>query len=422
MTLPEAASARRGRGISPQGAAGIGLVVLGSLVGSPLVVVLGVAAILFDAVRAAWAGRVLDRVVYRRHLADAPLVAGDEVPFAIEIWNAQRLPLPWVRVDDRASASVEIRERRLSLVEDFGVALRNAWTLAPHERVTRHFTLRGTRRGIIELGPARLEAGDLFARSADTRVDASVERRLVRPRVVPVRIPEAGDPWGLAERARRGLLEHPTSYAGVREYRPGDPVRRIHARTSARIGRPVVKRFDPARERDVLLVLDIQTGGGPPGSLTFEEDLAEELCVAAGSIAARLLADGAAVGLAVAAYAASLRRIAFLAPSEARDQLGRILDTLARLSPFPSASFEQLAANAARFLRPGVSIVVLTARDPRPLAPVLRRLDRSGFRATVLTLGAGAEAGRPALRGASVASRTLRVDGGWRTPERVVVE
>jgi uncharacterized protein (DUF58 family) len=384
-------------------------------------VVLGVAAVLFDLVRAGWAGRALDRVTYRRRLGPTPLVAGDEVPLAIEIWNAQRLPLPWVRADDRTSPTAEIGERELTLVEDLGTALRNAWTLAPHERVTRHFTLRAPRRGILELGPARLEAGDLFARSADVRLDESVERRLVRPRIVPVRLPEAGDPWGLAQRAHRGLLEHPESYAGVRPYQPGDPVRRIHVRASARLNQPLVKRFDPARERDVLLVLDIQTVDGPDWRVAFQEDLTEELCIAVGSIAARLLADGAAVGLAVAAHAASLRRIAFLPPSEARDQLGRILDTLARLSPFPSASFDQLAANAARFLRPGVSILVQTARDPRPLAPSLRRLGRHGFRASVLTLGPIADAGRAGLRQAGIESRSVEVEGGWRAPERVVV-
>ncbi|HEY3522836.1 MAG TPA: DUF58 domain-containing protein [Candidatus Limnocylindrales bacterium] len=417
----EPATAGRGRGISGQGAAGIVLIAVGSLATSPLVVVLGVAAVLFDVVRAGWAGRALDRVTYRRRLAPSRLVAGDEVPFAIEVWNAQRLPLPWVRADDRMSAAAELRERELTLVEDFGLALRNAWTLAPHERVTRHFTLRALRRGILELGPVRLEAGDLFARSADVRLEQRVERRLVRPPVVPVRIADTGDPWGLAHRARRGLLEHPTSYAGVREYSPGDPVRRIHARTSARIGRPVVKRFDPAREREVLLVLDIQTVEGPVWRVAFEEDRAEELCVAAASIAARLVDDGASVGLAVAAHAASLRRIAFLPPSEAPDQIGRILDTLARLSPFPSASFEQLAANASRYLRPGVPIAVLTARDPQRLAPSLRRLDRRGFRASVLTLGPIAEGGRSGLRRMGIASRSLSVDGGWRSPERVVV-
>jgi uncharacterized protein (DUF58 family) len=419
MALPETAA--RPRGITGQGAAGIGLIALGSLAASPLVVVLGVAALLFDVVRAGWAGRALDRVTYRRRLDAAALVAGDEVPLAIEIWNAQRLPLPWVRADDRASATAEIAERDLTLVEDLGTALRNAWTLAPHERVTRHFTLRATRRGILELGPVRLEAGDLFARSADVRVEESVERRFVRPRIVPVRLPRAGDPWGLAERARRGLLEDPSSYAGVRPYQPGDPLRRIHARTSARLGRPVVKRFDPARERDVLLLLDIQTVDGPDWRVSFQEDRTEELCIAVGSIAARLLGDGAAVGLAVAAHAASVRRFAFLPPAEAPDQLGRILDTLARLSPFPSASFEQLAANAARLLRPGVSVLVLTARDPRPLAPSLRRLGRHGFRASVLTLGPTADAGRAGLRQAGIDTRSVDVEGGWRAPERVAV-
>jgi uncharacterized protein (DUF58 family) len=413
------------------GLVGVALILVGSVVASPLVVVLGVAAVLFDLVRLAWAGRALRNVRYARSLGRPVLVAGDEVPLTIEVWNAKRLPLPWLRADDRASRNASILERELVPLEDFGLALRNAWTLAPRERVARHFTLRAERRGVVELGPVRLSAGDLLARPADSAIVENVERWLVRPPVVPVSAFDAGHPWGLADRARRGLLEHPASYAGVREYRPGDPLRRLHSRASARVGRPFVKVFDPARERDVLVVLDIQTIEGAAWQTAFEEDLAEELCVVVGSLAARLIADGAAVGLAVAAHAASVRPVAFLAPSEAPGQLGRILDTLARLSPFPSATFERLAGGLAHVLRPGATVVVVTARDPAPLAPSLRRLERHGFRTATLVLqrGAAIEAGaadEPGQHGrlrraVRTSVRTLRLEGGWRTPERIVI-
>jgi uncharacterized protein (DUF58 family) len=413
--------------VTAQGAIGVALVVVGSLLGSPLVVVLGVAAVLFDVVRAGWTNRALRRVTYRRRLERGPLVAGDEVPLTIEIWNAKRLPLPWVRADDRASSIAAIRERELVAVEDFGEALRNAWTLAPFERVARHFTLQATRRGILELGPVRLEAGDLFARPADRRVDESVDRRLVRPRIVPVTAAVAGDPWGLADRARRGLLEHPSSYAGVRDYRPGDPMRRIHARTSARLGRPMVKRFDPAREHEVLMVIDIQTIEGASWRTAYEEDRVEELCIAAGSLAARLLGDGAAVGLAVAAHTASLRPVAFLAPSSAPGQLGRVLDTLARISPFPSAGLERLLETVSRSVRPGASILVLTAREPAAVVPATRRVERLGYRTSILALRQPAGDGRRRIVAPAVAAApharagTIRLEGGWRTPERLVV-
>ncbi|HET7028522.1 MAG TPA: hypothetical protein VFI28_12585, partial [Candidatus Limnocylindrales bacterium] len=156
--------------MSGSGLVGSGLILVGSVVASPLVVVLGVAAVLFDLVRIAWTGRALRNVRYSRTLGRSVLVVGDEAPLTVEIWNAKRLPLPWLTADDRASGNASIVEREFVVVEDFGLALRNAWTLAPRERVARHFTLRAERRGVLELGPVQLAAGDLFARHADTAI------------------------------------------------------------------------------------------------------------------------------------------------------------------------------------------------------------------------------------------------------------
>jgi uncharacterized protein (DUF58 family) len=49
---------------------------------------------------------------------------------------------------------------------------------------------------------------------------------------------------------------HGTDLYGVREYRSGDPLRRIHWRTSARRGELVVREFEPPGQRILALLLD----------------------------------------------------------------------------------------------------------------------------------------------------------------------
>ena len=74
---------------------------------------------------------------------------------------------------------------------------------------------------------------------------------------------------GAARPGRKsGLAEDPSRFAGIREYTPGDPIKRIHPRASARLGRPSTKRFEPSRDREVLIALDIQTTAGPVGTST----------------------------------------------------------------------------------------------------------------------------------------------------------
>lgn len=416
--------------LGPQGAIGLLLVLGGAVVGAPVVVVLGLAALVFDLARAVWSARGLDDVAYERRLGSHRAVVGDAIPLAVTVWNRKRLPLAWLRAEDAATAGVVIRERALVPSEDAGTALRNAWSLAPFERVVRHFTIEASRRGVHELGPVRLTVGDLFAAQAGALDVEAVDRWVVRPRSVPVHGALARERWGGDERGRRGPLEHPISYAGVRDYLPGEPLRRIHGPASARLGRPVVKRFDPAREREVLLALDIQTVPGAAWEATYIDDAVEGLCVAAASIARRLRDEGASFGLAVAGYAGTARAIAYLSPSESGAQLERVLDLLARLSSFPSAPFERLLGSLPRRLRPGATVLVLTARDPAPFAPTLRRLGRLGYGVTVVRLDAGATVpaalgapatGKAPLSGAAIATRHARLDGPWATAGSLMI-
>lgn len=404
-----------------EGALGFGLLLAGSFLGVPVAVVLGIVVLLFEAVRQPWSRRGLADVHYTRRLARDRLEWGDETTLTVSIWNRRRIPLAWLRADDAASTGVVVSERPLVLSGSGDRVLRNVWTLAPFERVIREFHVRADRRGVFELGPVTLGVGDLFAREAATEERELVDHFLVRPRTVAAPVLLDEDRLGGEDRALAGLAEDPSRFAGIREYAPGDPIRRIHVRASARLGRPVVKRFEPSRDREVLIALDVQTTPGPAWDVDYDADVVEALYVTAASLARSLLGARAAVGLTASGYSGVESRYAHLAVSSAPGQTERLLDLLARLSSHPSAPFERLLGIVARTVRPRTTVIVLTTRDPSRFVAHLRGIQRTGATVMVVTCGPDGPADAHRARAAGLAARSVRLDGPWRTAEHLAV-
>ena len=397
------------------------LLLVGTVLDVPVAIVLAIVVLLLEAVRGIWSRFGLGQVAYRRSFDRDRITWGEEIPTTIEVWNRKRLPLAWLRAEDEASPGVVVRERSLVVGGQGSNVLRNAWTLAPYERVSRAFHVSAERRGVYELGPVGLTVGDLFAREAARVELPATDLFLVRPRTVPTSALHRRDTWGGQDRARAGLSEDPSRFAGIREYAPGDPLRRVHHRASARLGRPIVKRFEPSRDREVLIALDVETGDGPAWAGVDDGEEVEALFVVAASLARSLALERAAFGLAAAGYHRAESRFASIAVSEAPGQLERVLDLLARLSAHPSAPFDRLLAMILRVVRPGTTVVVVTARDVTPYLGWLRRIERAGCRVAIVACGptGAADAGR--ARRAGLAARSARLDGPWRTARQLAV-
>lgn len=404
-----------------QAAAAALLILAGTFLDVPVALVLGTILLLLEVVHWVWVRYGLEGVTYVRRLATDRTSWGHEIPMSIEVWNRKRLPLAWLRADDEASSHVVIRERDLVVDEAGAQALRLAWTLAPFERVVRQLHVGADRRGVFTLGPVRLSVGDLFARRAATADGAGVERFIVRPRTVPLSGFDRPDRWGGEDRARFGLTEDPSRFAGVREYAIGDPRRRMHHRTSARLGRPMTKRFEPSREREVLIALDIQTEHGPTWEVTWDADEVEAIVVVAASLARALAAERASFGIVAAGYTGAETRFAHLPLSADAGQLERVLDLLARLSSHASAPFERLLDLVHRIARPGTTILVLTSRDPGPFVRRLRGIERAGCDVVVVACGPDNAADAARARSAGLVARQARLDGPWSEAERVLV-
>jgi uncharacterized protein (DUF58 family) len=405
------------------GVLGAALIVVGALAGVPGLVFVGLLVLATTWLRTLWSRRGLQEVSYERHLATDRAVWGDEIGLDVTVWNRKLLPLAWLRTDDFVSEEAELRERPLAHSERPGQrVLANTWTLAWFERVTRHFHLRATRRGVYRFNAVRLQVADIFARDA-----ASVERPypatfVVRPRSVPVRRTAADRaPLG-SRKARHSLFHDPALFAGVRPYEPGDPPRRLHWKATARLGRPVSKRFDPSREREIILALDVQTVPGPNYWLmVYDDKLLESLCVAAASLARSILGDGAACGLAAAAYAGTVQRMVYVPPGGGAGQLALIADHLGRLSRFASAPYESLLTSLAHRVAPGSTILTLSARDPAPYLPAMRRLARSGYPVRHVALGPEALGFARRVRAAGIPAEIAELNPDWKTANALVI-
>jgi uncharacterized protein (DUF58 family) len=369
------------------------------------------------------------RVTYERRLTSHRAVAGDSIGLDIAIWNRKPLPLPWVGADDLVSEDLPVRERSVMDrdMERLGRRiLHNAWALGWYERVVRHFHLDGLRRGVYDFGPVRVRVRDILGREAVDAEQDTLETLVVAPRTVPVRSGGmAHAPIG-DRRARSSLFVDPALYGGVRPFQPGDSMRRVHWRATARLGTVVSRRYEPARGRSVILAVDVQTVDGPPGQIYWDEPAFEALCVVAASLARQLLRDGASVGVAAPSFTGTPQRMAWLAPQASESQLGRVGGLLARIGPVSSAAFGDLLTWTARRVPPGSTLLVISSRQPAGYLPALRRLAQSGYAVELMLLGREAGAVASAARRAGIPSRTARLvsggrDADWEGADALVV-
>jgi uncharacterized protein (DUF58 family) len=397
------------------------LIVAGALLSAGGLLIAGVLIGVVQLVQSIWSRYGFRALAYERHISGHRIGWGERLELDLVVRNAKALPLPWLQIDDFVTHGADIKDQELTPSAQRGYdVLRGTWSVGWFERVTRRLHLVGSRRGTYRFVSAELRVADLFARSHRTEERPLSTTYRVVPRIVPVRSSIAQSPSVGASRPARGLFEEPSLFAGVRPYQPGDQLRRIHWKATARVGRPVSRRYDAGREREVVLALDMQTMPDPWWSLTWDDDLVEGLCVAALSLTRSLILDGTAVGLAVNAFSDRPQRTVYLPPGASLTQLAVVADRLADLSPYASVPFEGMLADVTRRAPAGCSVVALSSRDPIGVAPVLRRLRAQGYVASHAAFGPDSARWTARARSYGLSSAAYGLDPGWQTADALV--
>jgi hypothetical protein len=196
--------------------------------------------------------------------------------------------------------------------------------------------------------------------------------------------------------------------AGIRDYAPGDSLRRIDGNATARLGRLQSRVYDPTSSQHLLLCLNTQTI--EPAWAGYIHDLLERAITVAASIARDAYDRRYAVGLLANATVPDADRSIRIPPGRRPEQFIRMLEALALVTPFV---LEPLAAQLDREehrLTAGTTVVVITALMPAGLAASLQRLRRRAHPVAVLSTSGETW---PELLGDVVVRDVSRVDAVW---------
>jgi uncharacterized protein (DUF58 family) len=388
------------------------LILVGLIAQSAVVVVLGIALLAVCAAAALWARWSLRRLMYERHVPEDHAFVGERLPVALRITNRKPLPLPWVEARDNFPEPMVAGDEGLGRSHVGIDALSLEWRTAAgaYERVSRELSLACPARGIYRLGPVTVRSGDPFGLFPIERTDDRRTSVVVYPRTV-----DLGDlllPWRrpLGE-APRGLpvFEDPARVAGIRDYRPGDSLRRIDWSATARLGKMQSRVYAPTSSQQVLICLNTQTvvpawSGYIPAHL-------EHAIVVAASIARDAYERRYTVGLLANSTVPDADRSIRIAPGRRPEQFIRMLEALAVITPFVLEPLSAMLDREEHRLRIGTTVAVVTSLMTDELASTLLRLRRRGHAVVVLSV---AGESWPAQLGDLPVQDVSRLDLPWR--------
>lgn len=207
-----------------------------------------------------------------------------------------------------------------------------------------------SRRGVMMLPEYTVASAFPFGFSERRRTLRDAHEVLVYPRVRAVRTAAIERAPG-ARFLPRQRSSDGDEYMSLREYVPGDDVRLIAWRISARIGTWMVREMGTGSVRSVILFLDTARA---PRLLDFDERFEEAVELAA-SIAVTLLSRQYSVGV--------VADDAQLPLGKGTQQERRVLELLARVLPDDGDHEARLASEARRMQGDPVHLVCVSA-DP----------------------------------------------------------
>ncbi len=253
-------------------------------------------------------------------------------------------------------------------------------SIRPGEEARVMVEMTPLRRGVIHFRDLRLLLPDpfgLFQRCR--RVDAPLSTLTVLPRRYPLRPIElpGGAAFKISGEANTNTIGNSGEFVGLRDYRPGDPLRQIHWKSWARTGRPIVKELEDTHYPRFGLIVD-----------TFSTDRTDQCFEEVISVAASFAAS--------LDTGESLLDLMFIKNEAHRVTAGRgveraekLLEVLAGVAPERIPHFDDLARLVLSHGDDLSSCLIILNGWDDARATFLKILHRGGITCVPLIVGSG---------------------------------
>ena len=271
-------------------------------------------------------------------------IGDEDVEVRLTVRNITKCPISGVQLEDKVPEPLKICAglNRLTI------------SLNPREEVEVKYRVTSPKRGSYDIGPTIARIADNLRLTETTLQFKNVDSLTVLPRMeelgtLDLKARHLG-PWpGLILSRKLGLG---TEFFELSAYTPGDDLRRVNWKASAKLGELVTNEFEGEQVTDVLVAVDCSQG---ITSSLFDFDAMEFQVSLAASLCSQLILQGNRVGLSV--YGAVRT---WVNPAFGKRQLLRILENLAIAKPGPAiVPIEYAVESVITTLVPARSVVVL---------------------------------------------------------------
>ena len=272
---------------------------------------------------------------YRCNFDRPEAFEGDQVELVEEVYNRKALPLPWFKTEITTSKWLDFASSQ-SVITYNSRFVPSFFLMKSYQKVTRRWKVTCLKRGVFDIEKVVLVATDLLGQQTASR-DAGVRARiLVMPR--PVNLEDTfvnarylqGD-----QPVKNQLIPDPFYVSGVREYRPGDPMKNIHWNATAKLSKIMIRNMEYTTRQSITILLNLQSRPFEQGEAIDSEKIEQSFRVAT-ALLEQTLEQSIPVSLAVNSNTENVDKIT----TETPQQFGReyILSLLRLLAAMPAGS------------------------------------------------------------------------------------
>jgi len=362
------------------------------LASNPIYTRLLVTLLIILVVNGIWAGFSLRGINISRKSRISRKQVGEIFTENFEVQNKSFIPKIWLKITDQASLSGVAGSRIITWLGSHQTNPYLAYSLLES-------------RGWFTLSPTMVESGDIFGLFLVRKTFQSFSRLLVIPHTFDIRgfpSPFGNLPGGRA--LRQKTLEVTPYAAGVREFVPGDPLKRIHWPSSARQQKLIVKEFEKDPLAEVWIFIDAQAEMHVKAETSEAQNTreywwvkyswmkkapeyalpvdTEEYAISiAASLAKYYIQQSRDVGLVSAGQSYSI-----LPAERGERQLGKILETLAVVRAKGEIPFWHLVSSQITHLARGTTMILITPSNNEKLLTVVMDLIQRGLMPVVILI------------------------------------
>ncbi|WP_017414076.1 DUF58 domain-containing protein [Clostridium tunisiense] len=324
-----------------------------------------------------------DNLKIYRTIDNNRIVEGETFEMTMVLENNKRLPLFFLAIEEKIPSGLKYANDATMFREGNDIWHVSKYSVKWYERKKRIYTLVGAERGTYLIKNMRINVGDIFGFSANTKEEEDYVEILVYPRIHGINKYEFDITNFQGEDAvRRWIHKDPLFIKGIREYNVEDRMKDIHWKSSLKMNKLMVKDYDYTSERELVIILNLQCGD--PYWTNIQKDAIDSGARIAASLAAKALKEGIPTGLWTNAQLVTFDTKAPNEIKPAMNSFTSIMEMCARVDLAIKCDFNEYLTSRLQHLNPNCTYVIISPYFNDKDINLITKMRKNGYRLKII--------------------------------------